>query len=64
MDMKDELNQANRYLDAAHKIIDSQSVEIKQLNLIFDVLERAGHITDGKLEEARGFVQRLFSDKP
>lgn len=56
-DLKKELEEAYKSLDKADRQIKSLLIERKQTQMIFELLETAGFITEGKLQEAREFVQ-------
>lgn len=62
-DLKKELEEAYKSLDKADRQIKSLLIERKQTQMIFELLETAGFITEGKLQEAREFVQTFCYDK-
>lgn len=55
--LKRELEEAYKSLDKADRQIKNLLIERKQTQMIFELLETAGFITEGKLQEAREFVQ-------
>lgn len=57
--LKAELEAAYKSLDKADRQIKNLLIERKQNNLILEMLESSGYIKDGKLEEAREFVNRF-----
>lgn len=56
-DLKKELEEAYKSLDKADRQIKNLLIECKQNQMVLELLETGGFITDGKLQEAREFVQ-------
>ncbi|MDF1830641.1 hypothetical protein [Cycloclasticus pugetii] len=56
-DLKKELEEAYKSLEKADRQIKSLLIERKQSQMVMELLENAGFITDGKLQEARELVQ-------
>jgi len=59
--LQNELDAAYKRLGTADKQIKILSIKHKQNQMIFELLETAGFITEGKLQEARYFVQTFIS---
>lgn len=59
--LKAELDAAYKSLDKADNQIKSLLKERRQTQMVFEMLTTAGFITEGKLEEAREFVQTFYS---
>lgn len=59
--LKVELNAAYESLEKADNQIKTLLKERKQTQMVLEMLTTAGFITDGKLEEARKFVQTFYS---
>lgn len=55
--LQDELDAACKSLERADNQIKNLLIERKQTAMIFGLLETGGFIQEGKLEEAREFVQ-------
>ena len=56
-----ELGEAYKSLEKAERKISNLLAERKQLLMTLNILDTAGFIKDGKLEEARGFSQAINS---
>jgi hypothetical protein len=56
-DLERELEAAYKSLDKADRQIKNLLIERKQSQMILELLDTAGFIADGKLQEAREFVQ-------
>lgn len=54
--LNEELQAAYKNLDRKEDQIKNLLLERKQLHMTIELLETAGFIKEGKLEEARGFV--------
>ena len=59
---QNELDAAYKSLDKAENQIKNLLVERKQLHMTLELLEAAGFISGGKLQEAREFVQSFKSE--
>lgn len=59
--MKEELEAAYKSLDKAENQVKSLRKERKQLQMTIQLLEVGGFITEGKLDEAREFIQTFKS---
>jgi len=59
--VKTELEAAYESLEKSDRQIKNLLVERKQTQMVLEVLETAGYITNGKLEEAREFVRSFYS---
>lgn len=55
--LQKELDDAYKSLDKADRQIKNLLIERKQLNMVLELLETAGFISEGKLQEAKEFVQ-------
>ena len=55
--LQKELDDAYKSLEKSDRQMKNLLIERKQNQMVFDLLETAGFITDGKLQEAREFVQ-------
>lgn len=56
-----ELDAAYKKLDKADGQIKSLLIERKQNQMVLEMLESVGFIADGKLQEARDFVQSFYT---
>ncbi|NKI17390.1 hypothetical protein HCU74_08170 [Spongiibacter sp. KMU-166] len=56
-DLEKELAEAYKSLDKADRQIKNLLIERKQNQMVLELLETAGFISEGKLQEAREFVQ-------
>ena len=56
-----ELDAAYKKLDQADSQIKKLLIERKQNQMVLEMLETAGFIADGKLQEARDFVQSFYT---
>lgn len=59
--VKTELEAAYESLEKADRQIKNLLIERKQTQMILEMLETAGYIKDGKLEEAKEFVRSFYS---
>lgn len=59
--IKTELEAAYKQLDKADQQIKNLLKERKQNQLIIEILETSGYITEGKLEKAINFVKSFYS---
>lgn len=55
--LQKELDDAYKSLDKADRQIKNLIIECKQLHMVLELLETAGFISEGKLQEAKEFVQ-------
>lgn len=55
--LNEELHAAYQNLDRKEECIKNLLIERKQLHMTIELLETAGFIEEGKLEEAREFIQ-------
>jgi len=56
-DLKRELESAYKLLEEKERQIKNLLIERKQNNMVMELLETAGFVKEGKLEEAKEFVQ-------
>lgn len=56
-DLEKDLAEAYKSLDKADRQIKNLLIERKQNQMLLELLETAGFIAEGKLQEAREFVQ-------
>ena len=59
--LKAELDAAYKSLEKADNQIKRLLKERRQTQMVLEMLTTAGFITEGKLEEAREFVQTFYS---
>lgn len=59
--LKAELDVAYKSLEKADNQIKRLLIERRQNQIVLEMLETAGFITEGKLAEAREFVQTFYS---
>ena len=59
--LKAELDEAYKSLERSDAQIKNLLKELRQTQMVIDMISAAGFIKDGKLEEAREFVQIFFS---
>ena len=59
-ELKAELDSAYKSLEKADSQIKNLLKERRQTQMILEMLTTAGFISDGKLEEAREFVQTFY----
>lgn len=60
--LKDELETESERLKRSAQEMKRLQVELKQTQMVIAMLEAAGFIEDGKLDEAREFVQQFYSN--
>jgi hypothetical protein len=58
--LKSELDSAYKKLEKADNQIENLLKERRQTKMVLEMLTTAGFITEGKLEEAREFVQTFY----
>jgi hypothetical protein len=62
--LKSELEAAYKSLDEAERRIKGLLIERRQNELVLGLLEAAGFITEGKLDEVKNVVDRFYHPTP